>query len=255
MFKKTLILSLVLVITAGCSVFKRKEKALHDKYRIEGSTKFLESVKEKNLTNEDFYIRKAEVQISMRSNKQNAILSVKYKKPDSALFIIRSWFGFEAARILITSDTVVMNDRLNKKLIVASPQYFKRRYGIEPFMIFTIFGDLLADLRKMQKDVNCVDNFFETDFYEGKDYYKYIIDCELRKVTNAVIENMKFKHRVEFAFSDFVKEKKQSMPLTSSIKIESENIEVVIKIDKIDMEGAVNIDFIPGRGYERKVLK
>ena len=113
MRKNALILLLIYCIT-GCSVVKRETNT--DFLSEENQTNSYEQIRALNITNKDFNIIKAEIDISTDNEKQKLLGSIKYKTPETYLISIRNKSGIEAARILITSDTIMINDRINKKL-------------------------------------------------------------------------------------------------------------------------------------------
>jgi hypothetical protein len=251
---KVLILTIALV-SAGCGALKRKtaeDAVVSGAYNAE---MFLDEVSDKNLTNESFYINKAEVHASVKGFNQNLILSVKFKRPDSAMFIIKAKIGLEIARALITNDTVIINDRLNKRLIVSGPEYFKRKYGLEPKLINMMFGDFLITPELDKNEINCQRNSSQIDFIKDQNIFLLRFDCDSKKLTEASIESIKERKKLEFFYSEFIKNSEVIYPEVIKIHISNEEMDVSIRIEKIDTNWNGNINFVPNTGYKRRVLR
>ena len=61
------------------------------------------------------------------------------------MITVRSRTGIEAGRAFITSDTLIIKDRFNKKLLVGKPETLAKKYGIDPSFLFTILGDIVVE--------------------------------------------------------------------------------------------------------------
>lgn len=254
--QKVKILILILALfSVGCGTVKKKsteEFAIAGVYNAE---MFLQEVREYNLTKDSFYINKAEVQASMLGFNQNLIVSMKFKKPDSAMFIIKAKIGLEVARALITNDTIIINDRLNKRLILSGPEYFKRKYGLEPKLIYMIFGDFLLKPENIENQIKCQKNSSQIDFIKDRNQYLMKFDCISKKLKEASIESITRGKKVEFKYDEFVGNNKKKYPILSTILVPDEDINLILRIEKIDTNWDGNIDFVANNGYRRKVLK
>lgn len=251
---RPLILILALFL-AGCGTIKRKTVEELTPPGVYKTEMFLEDVKEYNLTNESFYINKADVQASLNGFNQNLVISMKYKKPDSAMFIVKAKIGIEVARALITNDTVIINDRLNKRLIISGAEYFRRKYGLEPRLICMMFGDFLVKPDLIENEINCNKNLYQIDFLKDRNLYLMKFDCISKKLREASIENITGGKKIEFKFEEFVENNKKKYPELSTIFVSAEEIILKISIDKIDTDWNGNIDFVANKGYRRKILK
>ncbi len=70
-----------------------------------------------NLTQETLLILfKADVEVFNNGENRKLISTVKYRKPGNYLVSVKHRTGVEAARIYITKDTVLINDRIYKTL-------------------------------------------------------------------------------------------------------------------------------------------
>ena len=73
------------------------------------------------------------------------IADIKFRKPDSMLITVRSRTGIEAGRAFISKDTLIVKDRLNKKLLVGKPEALGTKYGVDPSFLFTVLGDIVVE--------------------------------------------------------------------------------------------------------------
>ena len=69
---------------------------------------------------------------------------LKFEYPDKYLISIKSRTGIEGARIYISEDTILFNDRINKKMYYGSSLYLKRKYGLTTNFLPLIFGDIVS---------------------------------------------------------------------------------------------------------------
>jgi hypothetical protein len=77
----------------------------------------LDDIRNNNITEENFFIEKADIDLTINNSTNRYLFSVKYEKPDKFLLSIKSRTGIEGARILITKDTLLVNDRIRKRLL------------------------------------------------------------------------------------------------------------------------------------------
>jgi hypothetical protein len=143
----------------------------------------IEQVKALNITNNDFNILKAEIEVANDMDKRRMICSIKYKKPGKYLLSIRSMAGIEAVRVFITEDTVMINDRLSKKLYYGDPDYLLGKYGITVAVIPVILGDFVSDISDNEQS-ECKNG--ETILRKTESYTEliYNIDCKKKKITD-----------------------------------------------------------------------
>ena len=120
---KIKIILLISLLASACSVSRRNvvvyEESVGDKLSL------FDRTREKNITETDFNIRKAEIEIKNNDQKQKLLANLKYKNPGTYLLSIRGKTGIEAARVYITKDTILINDRINKRLFYGSTRYLE----------------------------------------------------------------------------------------------------------------------------------
>ena len=209
-----------------------------------------EEVLGNNLTSGSFYIRKAEISIQSDGEDQKFVATIKFNTPGDYLISLRTRTGIEAARIFVTNDTLLANDRINRILYYGKPDVLSIRYGI-PFEILPVlFGDYITGIGGDNETENCIDgNLVKTDFIKGLKL-SYIIDCNRGKIIKAERESGIGQRTNEMEFGEFVRYGEIEVP--SQIKITDIRSKTVIQVglDKIERPWDGTIEFIPGNSYD-----
>lgn len=246
MYKIAYIL-VVLFLTAGCSAirpaFRPEQKSIAGK----DSDNLSKVVIDQNITKHNFYVQKAQVEIISNSINETFLASIKFLYPDTFLISIRSKTGIEAARIFYTKDTILINDRISRKLLYGKPGIAGRRYGITPESFPLVLGDLISENGNVLYS-DCINGeaTLNSSFHGSK--IRYVLDCENGKVVSATQEGSSKSVLTVLNFKKFIREKDLFYP--SSISIVSEEMKLNIRIDKMEYPWNGNIEFIHGKNYE-----
>ncbi|TVR78621.1 MAG: DUF4292 domain-containing protein [Chitinophagaceae bacterium] len=136
--------SLILVLASFIILFScksKKEVALPEtEITTELSADSLRNNVKEKLPQYDSYSLRARVSTETKNESQNFTLNLRTKRDSIIWASITGPLGVEAARVLITSDTVKVIDRLNRKY-TQKPFKF-----LETFVPFSVDINLLADL-------------------------------------------------------------------------------------------------------------
>ena len=252
MSRLPVILVTVLVLTSCATLKKSRKNIVWDK----GNTAFYKNeIKERNLTNSDFYIQKAEIEISTAGEKQKLLGSLKFKFPETYLLSIRSRTGIEAARIFISEDTILINDKMRRRLYYGSSSHISNKYGISASALPLLFGDYIDAKGRMSEMVSCVKGISKFEGNIEKKKAIYVFDCKQGKIISSDFNVLSEKGGITFSFGQFQVIDNKVLPGT--INIEDNNKETVINIviEKISFEPIDNIELIPGSNYEKIMLK
>ena len=238
----------------GCSVFR---KATRTDSGIFGRSDIItkEAVLGNNLTSENFYIRKAEISIQSDELDQKFVATIKFTLPGEYLISLRSRSGIEAARIFVTNDTILANDRINRILYYGKPDVLSVRYGIPYEILPVLFGDYTTGIVGGNETEKCTDgNLVKNDIIKGLKL-NYIIDCKRGKIIKAEREGAFGQLINEMEFGEFVIYGGIEVP--SQIKITDVRSKSVIQIElgKIERPWDGTIEFIPGNSYDLIELK
>lgn len=249
MQKVTFIFFLV-ILTAGCSVIRTGGNRVRGLSKETLALGLLESINKQNITKNNFFIQKAEILFSGKKGTDRFLASIKFENPDKYLISIKSKAGIEAARVFISEDTILINDRINRKIYYGSALYLKENYGITAAGLAILFGDYIDDNLYDSKEAKCVDGKLRINGIVKGTLVKYVIDCKKRKSILVILENSMNKRGIEIQFNDFLKNKNV---LTAGM-IEIEDFQrmatIEIKIKKIESPWNGSIEFVPGNKYE-----
>ena len=239
---------------SGCSSVKKAEISVPVR-SSDSSLELTERVLNRNLTKGNFNIVKAEVEIINNGDSQKLIASMKYRVPGNYLVTIRNRTGIEAARVYITHDTVMINDRIYRKLYCGSNEYLLKKYGIATNSLPLVLGDYLNGLSEVEILKDCTGGISQIQGYlESKEIW-YYLDCNKSKVTAVTISDKAGTAGINMKFSDFTNNENNSYPEKISIEDAMEKTKIIIKIISVDLNDNNQIEFIPGKNYERIILK
>jgi hypothetical protein len=213
----------------------------------------LESVIRNNLSNNDFNIQKAEINVIQDNISVRLMADVKFKKPDSMLITVRSRTGIEAGRAFISRDTLIIKDRINKKLLVGKPEALGTKYGIEPSFIFTILGDIVVEEMDRAGSLECVNGEFRKEYKVHGKNVEYIIDCQRRKLKQTYFEGDINSGNITIGLSDVINSGKIIYPGRIEINDDLKSVVIIMEIKKIESPWSGRIGSIAGQGY--KVIK
>ena len=238
------------IFSTSCSVTRNKGKRNLEISKDLLSENILESIKKQNITNSSFFIQKAEIEIVTQNGKQKLIGNIKFENPDKYLISIKSRTGIEAARIYISNDTILVNDRINKKLYSGSSVSLKRKYGFTTSFLPLIFGDILLNEKAEEIKEKCYDEKLNIDYLVRGVLFNYVIDCKKRKITFVNQLNNFVQKGIEIKYENFKNSGNILIPTVIELEDSQFNTIIKIKMIKIDIPWDGRIEFVPGKGYE-----
>ena len=247
MRKITFIFYLFIFIT-GCSVIKKKsfsDNKLSERFQ---DSSYLERVERQNITAQSFFIQRAEIEIISGEGGQIFLANVKFTFPDKYLISLKSKAGIEAARIYFTKDTVLVNDRIKKKLYYGKSMSLSKKFGFTSEVLPIILGDFIKGNVKSIEKVVCEDDMADLDCSVSGMKISYKFDCKKMKVISARQESGFNSDNVMIEFGTFIKAGYCLMP--SRIRVNSNKSEIIVKIKKIESPWEGTIEFIPGSRYD-----
>ena len=225
---------------------------MQDKDNIsEKSERNLEELRKTNLTNSSFYIHKAEVELITEDGRESFLASIKYTKPDSFLISLRSKTGIEAARIFISNDTMLINDRINRKLYFGSAKDLKKKFGFSSKLLPVLFGDIILKNENLTEIENCKEGVYKLySAYEGL-RLNYVIDCKYHRLVKVNLTSELDTKPIIIEFSEA--KNRNEIYMYSKVHISDFKGYKYINIDYRNIETPYNgfINFVPGKNYER----
>ena len=249
--QKIVFILLIVILTSGCSVLKRNADSNNRLFDYITSEKTIESVEKQNITAHSFFIQKAELNIQTQDGVIEKLFgSFKYESPDKYLISIKSRTGIEAVRVFISKDTVLINDRINKKMYCGSVSQMKHKYGISVSEIPIIFGDFIFDKTQDKIFANCTEGSMEIDTFLKGAKITYIIDCSKEKLKKASITGSLNRDVIDILYSGYLKYRTGIIPGAIQINDLQRRISIGIRFRKIETPWNGKIDFISGKQYE-----
>jgi hypothetical protein len=238
------------VFLSGCTVLKnRNVNNLNADYKL-NAINVINRLESQNISNNSFFIQKADIEVISENGNMKFVGSVKFVKPDKYLISLRSRSGIEGARIFITKDTILANDRINQKLYFGKPAYLKIRYSIVNSEIPVIFGDYITDNKDVKSNEDCKSGYLTKSYSIKGLKVNYYIDCTKGKVKTASIESNVKSEATTISFTKFTRKENICIPGKISIMYRQPDMTINIKVERIEYPWNGDIEFIPGKKYE-----
>jgi hypothetical protein len=247
------ILVIVSAILVSCSATRKARNAGSNTGGEIIAENSLESVIRNNLSNNDFNIQKAEITVIQDNISVRFIADIKFKKPDSLLITVKSKTGIEAGRAFITRDTLIIKDRINKKLLVGKPETLGTKYGIDPLFIFAVLGDIVIEEKDRAGLMECIKGEFRKEFNIHGRNVEYVIDCERKKLKQTYFEGDINTGNVTIGLSNIVNSGSIKYPERVEINDDLKSLEIIMEIKKIVSPWLGKIGSVAMQGY--KVIK
>jgi hypothetical protein len=248
--RKVIFISFLVILSTGCSVFRARDS---DKYGTSEGPVIGNGIKnlvKNNLSGNSFFIQKADIEIYTPEGTERIMASIKYEFPHKYLVSIRSRTGIEAARIYISEDTILVNDRFNRKLYCGSERYLKDRYGVSADLIPVIFGDYINQNIPVNGLEECIGGMLKVEGVVKGTMISYVIDCKRGKSVAAIPQGSYNSEEIRMQYGDFIRTKDYFVPGKIEIEYSEKRRSVIVKIRKIETPWAGKVEFIPGSNYE-----
>jgi hypothetical protein len=239
---------IISLFISACSVIKKGE--LSQNLNINNTGKIIEDIKNQNITEFNFFIEKAEIELITKNEKQKFVGSIKFIKPDKYLISLKSRTGIEGARIYLSEDSIFINDRINKKLYFGSSYYIRKNFGVTTKIFPLIFGDIILDRNCEHNEINCTKTISSIGCNVKGIKLNYDIDCNRRKTILVKQSDNINSGGFDIMYDRFYNVGNVLMPHIINIKELQYNMEIRIRILKIELPWDGRINFIPGKGYE-----
>jgi len=251
--KITYITIILAAVITGCSPSRKAARATGDSEKAALAGNSIETVVLNNLSNNSFYIQKADIRVIQDNISVRLIADIKFKRPDSMLITVRSRTGIEGGRAFITRDTLIIRDRINKKLMVGKPEILGTKYGIEKSFILSVLGDIVIEEKDRAVTMECIRGDFRKEYLVGGKNVEYIIDCQRKKLKQAYFEGDIKTGNITIAMSEIVNSGKVVYPGKIEINDDLKSMAIVLEIKKIESPWNGKMGSVSGQGY--KVVK
>jgi len=252
LYKVIIISIVVVVICYGCAVSKSTEAKISELSQINGQ-KTVQITEKQNITNSSFFIEKGRISTSGDGGRINLLFTLKYSQPGNYLISLKSTTGIEAFRVLLTEDTVLINDRMNQITLYGNPYEFEKISGLPSALFKLIFGDFFISGNNKEILQDCLDNSMTiSDYYKGL-IVKSIIDCKLGKTKIVTLTSGAPNELINIFYSRY-KPDRYKIPGKIEVNDFRRKVKIIIKIEKYSVPWSDEMKFIPGNGYKLRRL-
>jgi hypothetical protein len=244
---------ILLILTDGCTqkLIISDNNYIYDNNSVQYT---INKIKENNISNKDFFIEKANITIKTIKGSKKLLFNSKYKIPDIYLFSLKSSAGIEIARIYIDKDTLLVNDRIERKLLFGKPRDLEVIYGIPYLVLKRIFGDFISEESREMISLERINNQLAFIQKSGEGTWKSVLDTKNEKVKSTEFSNDNGGEKIEIFYSKFEKEGKH-IPESIEFNDANDGINIKIKILRIVIPWNGEVEFIPGKGYIKDEIK
>ena len=237
---------MVLFLTGGCSVLRKQESGSNPAVVGESDMILWKEVVNQNVTASNFFISKADVELTGKGVSDKFIASIKYLVTGEYLISLRSRSGVEGARIYISRDTVLINDRINRKLYYGSGEKMSQKYGFSPSVIPVIFGDYITNDSSNEIE-KCINGEVKNSQLISGIGIDYTLNCRELKVISARAGDL---NTIRLKFSEYLNLNAKKVAGEIEFEDIAREIKLTIRIRKMESPWEGEINFIPGSGYE-----
>jgi len=129
----------------ACSVTRKSStEAGKDVRRAMAYSTVIEQVKNNNITEEGFYLRKGRLEIEGTSIDGSYGLNARYNTKGDLNVSVRGPLGIEVVRLIAIEGRVYLVDRIGRTVYRGSQGDLLAKYGLPENVIAVIFGDLVS---------------------------------------------------------------------------------------------------------------
>jgi len=240
----------VCLLISGCAS-SRKTGSFNDPIMADDQGLSIpESVYKQNLTEKSFFIQKAEIEYINGEQKQKFLATIKFEYPGRYLISLKSRTGIEGARIFVSKDSILINDRINKAIYFGNALYLRKKFGIDQSLLALLFGDFIDNEKINTFKDQCINGkyFLIRNIHGVK--LEYLIDCKNRKITSVNIDKSYENKEISFKYDEFKRIGSVIVPKVIIMDYNDINLKVKIRVLKMEYPWNGNVKFFPGKGYE-----
>lgn len=253
--RKVVFILSILYLGISCSVSRKQIREKRENDSGSAVLNICESIVNQNLTARSFYIEKAEFRIRNDEGEKTGLGTIKFLLPDRFLISIKSNTGIEIARISLTGDSIMINDRFNKKLYYGSSSYLRDKYGLTTSLLPIVFGDYVNDEKLNCNSINCNNGEISIDGLVKSLRVKYIVDCKTGKSILTSPGDKERDNVLKISYRDFFKVNSINIPGIIEMSDGNNKTTIEIRIKKLVTPWDGTIGFLPGRQYEKIKLQ
>lgn len=231
MNKVLYLLALLIFMAGGCTSFKAGKDAGETTDELKSrSVKFLQRQLAENQFDADWFAAKAKVSYSDSYESIRFQANIRVKK-DSAIWMNFRKLSIEAARLLITPDSVFIIDRINSQYLASDLGYIQRNFNLP------------ANFQTLQSIIFGNPFFFTKDLKPLVIDNQYVLEGESARITQRCFIHPETFQLTGLTFEEPVAGRKFLMQLSDYQQVGKRNFSYFRKLNLEDpVSGPVLID-------------
>ena len=251
MHKIKLSILILFIGLTGCAVSGK----LGDNSNVSSynTKEILKSTSLKNLTATGFFIQKGRITTYSSEARIVLFFTMKYSTSGNYLISLRGRTGIEAFRVFMTKDTILVNDRLNQRLLYGNPKDFAYISGLPVELLKISVGDFFVNKPSLETAPANPGEIRLIDYFEGLSIHSSI-DSRREKLKEIYINSGDGGNGISLEFSKY-RDDSYNVPRKIEINDAYRKIKFVIQIDKYIAPWVGEFEFIPGKNYNRTPLR
>jgi hypothetical protein len=247
-----IIVVILLVISSSCQSLRIKGGRGDSRTGEINAGRFIAEMKSTNISAQAVSINRIVINYENDFERRRLRANARLDGKGNVLVSIRTFAGIEAARILITKDTVKVADRINRICYVGNTTVLASKYGFEYNFINLLFGDFV-ETNVTERRIACRDGKTEiSDFGRG---IRYRIDCSLFKIVEAVGNISEEGNQIRGEFTEFEVENGLIYPSKIIWNLGIDNTIIEMGMQNISRSDNDELRFNVGDSYRVKELK
>ena len=270
MIKQLKVISLLLIILAF-SACKLQKNAKRKDLRVNKTTYLFEQMDKNEFEFENLSL-KAAVQLYQNDKKTPFKANIRIRK-DSLIWVsITPALGIEVARIMITTDSLKVLNRIDRNYFVGDYEYINKRFNID-LEFSTIQSILVGNSIAFEHDEKVNLAIDKGKFYLGnmkkrkvkkanekpgriekqkEEVVSLWIDQSSFKVSNFIFSDLLANRFLTGSYSKFLQVDDQSLPSDLTFDFQSEKpAKVDLQYSKVSLEGPLKFSFNISSKYEQ----
>lgn len=255
MFRKELVSGILLVLVlfgTSCRSLRISTSKEETETREINSVRLIGEVKKNNIINSAISISKIVINYSGGGENRRLRANLKSDGKGQMLISIRTIAGIEAARILVTGDSVHVADKLNRIYYRGRIEKVAVKYGISYDLINLLFGDFNEDVN-IARRVRCVKG--KAMVTDEKNNIEYTFDCGVYKLVEARGGINRMHDTYKGTFGEFKKEDGMIYPGEIIWQLEGGSTRLELTLDNFKKRNDNELVFTNVDNYEVRIIK
>jgi outer membrane biogenesis lipoprotein LolB len=250
----------LIIVFSSCKTKKTavdKDTPVPKREALEGESAkrfLLETVKSRE-TKINYY--SSEGSAAVKSPDQNVTLDVAIVMEQNRYIMLTftAILGIEAARVLITNDSISILDRLSRKHYIANYSYIERLTGIKLNLSQIqdlLLGNMIFPPNEKNSKVDTITPFILISHFINPDWKQtvYLKEANIKPI-QSIINNQKALKELKVSYEKYYTSTGNSYPSEMNINIRAEkNIECKLTLNTFAFTKNKEINFVVPKSYQ-----